>query len=156
MRTILLFAFCFLASQAFSQGERHLSLELLGSGGIASLNYEQSILQKEPLDLKFRVGVSFAPIDRNNGTALAFPLMLHAVVGQSPHRLDVGAGQTFSLTTKGSFFLRMPLSAGYRFQPEGKRYYLRLAYTPILSYLIDFQWQHWGGFTIGYQIKGKS
>lgn len=135
--------------------QRHLSLELGGSGGIASLNYERSLLEKADWRLDMRIGFSTLPVDANNGWILVFPVMAHAILLPGQHRIDLGAGQAISLTTKGSFFLRAPLSLGYRFQPTDKRFYLRAAYTPIVSYLLDFQWEHWAGITLGYRLSPK-
>ncbi|MGL4598608.1 MAG: hypothetical protein ACRCYO_13915 [Bacteroidia bacterium] len=133
--------------------ESFLSFELGGSGGLASINYERVFRQNESRKILWRVGFSLAPIDRNNGTVLVFPLMIHGVWGSSKHKLDVGIGQTISLSTKGSFFIRMPTSIGYRLEPAEKRYYWRFAYTPMFSYLVDFQMQHWGGIAFGYRLK---
>lgn len=130
----------------------YLSAELAGSAGVGSLNFETTMLIRNPVDLVFRAGLSFAPIDKNNGTAIIFPVMVHMLLGKADHKLDVGLGQAFSVTTRGSLFARMPFSVGYRFEPVEKRYYLRAAYTPIISYLFNFQWEHWGGITFGYRI----
>ncbi len=134
---------------------RYFSFELAGSGGLASVNFEKTILDKEKLDLNFRAGFSLFPVDPNNGTVLVFPIMFHAIYGQSAHKVDFGLGQSFSITTKGQSFILMPLSLGYRFEPIDKRYYLRASYTPLFSYVIDRQWQHWGGITFGYKLKLK-
>ena len=128
-------------------------MELGGSGGLASINYERAFYTSSFTELDFRAGFSFAPIDRNNGTALIFPLMVHALLGEGQHKLDIAAGQTFSITTAGNFFIRMPLGLGYRYQPSEKPFYFRASYTPIVSYLLDLQWEHWAGITFGYQIN---
>ena len=153
MRNWLLLTFSLLAvSCLFAQKHRYLSFELAGSGGFGSINYEKGFIEKPQFQLIGRVGFSLAPIDRNNGSALVFPVMVHAVVGKNGHGLDLAAGQTFSMTTHGAIFLRMPLALGYRYQPLEKHYYLRISYTPIVSYLVDLQWEHWGGLTFGYQF----
>ena len=143
------------STNIFGQKSRFVSLELGGSGGIASLNYEKEIWEREVLDLSLRFGFSFVPIDRNNGTVFIFPIMIHGIFGHSAHKFDTGIGQTLSFTSKGALFFRAPLSLGYRFQPIGRRYFFRVAYTPIVSYLVDFQWEHWAGLTFGLRIKGK-
>jgi len=152
---IYLIILLFLPAFLNGQKDHYLSFELAGSGGFASINYEKAFLQKEKTDFYYRLGFSFTPIDRNNGTAFIFPLMLHTTLGQGDHLLDLGIGQTITLTTKGSFFIRMPLSLGYRLAPTNKKHFWRFSYTPIISYLLDRQWEHWGGITFGYQI-GKS
>jgi len=140
---------------SFSQINDYFSFELAGSGGLASFNYERTFLDKEMIDLNWRVGFSYAPVDKNNGGALVFPVLVHGLIGKNAHKLDVGLGQTFSITTKGRPFIMMPTVLGYRFQPIEKNYFLRLAYTPIISYLVDFQVQHWAGFTYGYHFNRK-
>ena len=132
--------------------DRYFSFELAGSGGLGSVNFEKIALDRERVDLYMRYGLSFVPLDVNNGFGLVFPIMVHARIGNNNHYGDFGIGQAFTVTTKGAFYLRMPTSFGYRFEPEGKRYYIRPAYTPIVSFLFDFQWEHWGGFTFGYRL----
>lgn len=160
-----------ISNTSLAQKERSLSFELAGSGGFGSINFEKNIYLKsenEPIvdelmspkkigfKLDMRYGFSFTPVDKNNGVVLIFPIMLHAVKSKGNHGLDMGLGQTVSITTRGRFFIMMPASIGYRFQPLDKKYYLRFSYTPIISYLIDFQYQHWGGITFGYRLKSKS
>ena len=150
---LLIFALC--ASVCYGQNDRYVTFELSGVGGFASLNYEKSFFKKGVNDISYRFGFSVTPIDKNNGMVLIFPVMIHDVIGKTAHKLDLGIGQSFSVTTKGDFFILMPISFGYRYQPEDKKYYLRLAYTPLVSYLIDFQWQHWAGFTYGYRLNKR-
>ncbi|MEN0046206.1 MAG: hypothetical protein AAF806_04000, partial [Bacteroidota bacterium] len=109
---IYLTAFLFLPIFLNAQQSRYLSFELAGSGGLASINYEKIFSQKGNADFYYRLGFSLAPVDRNNGTAFIFPLMLHTKIGQGKHLLDLGAGQSISITSKGSFFIRMPMSLG--------------------------------------------
>ena len=154
-----------------AQKERSLSFELAGSGGFGSINFEKNIYLKsenEPIvdelmspkkigfRLDMRYGFSFTPVDKNNGVVLIFPIMLHAIKSKGNHGLDLGLGQSISITTRGRFFIMMPASIGYRFQPLDKKYYLRFSYTPIISYLVDFQYQQWGGITFGCRLKSKS
>lgn len=141
-----------LSISAFSQKSKYLSFEVAGSGGLGSLNYENAFFESEKMDLHFRAGLSFAPVDKNNGIGIVFPLMVHTILGAGNHKADIGLGQTFTITTKGSFFVRMPFSVGYRFEPAEKRYYLRASYTPIISYLFNFQWENWAGLTFGYRL----
>lgn len=150
---VILFIFLIFHQSAFGQKQNYFSFELAGSGGIASVNYEHTIMDKTVLDLNMRYGFSFIPIDKNNGTNFIFPIMLHGLIGQKNHKLDLAIGQALSITSKGSFFLSAPLALGYRYQPAEKNYFLRASYTPLVSYLVDFQWQHWGGLTFGYHFN---
>lgn len=140
-----------------THGQRHLSLELGGSGGLASINYETNLSKSEKIQLHYRSAFSFAPIDRNNGNVLIFPQMIHLIYGKGMHKADLGAGLAPSFTTKLSgFYVRFPLSLGYRIQPREKNYYVRIAYTPILSFLFDAQWQHWAGITFARQLTSNT
>ncbi len=140
-----------------AQAVRHISLEVGGVGGFGALSYEREVLKKGAFRMDLRFGFSFVPVDANNGSALIFPVLAHGLIGNGQHQLDLGIGQALTVTTKGSLFVLMPASIGYRFSPgkgkvDGCRLYLRPAYTPLISYLLDFQWQHWAGLTIGLRI----
>ena len=80
-------------------------LELAGSGGLGSVNYEQDFYLFEKGALAWRAGLSLAPIDKNNGVGLVFPLMLHAKLGSGSSQVDAGIGQGVTVTTNGAFFL---------------------------------------------------
>lgn len=134
--------------------QKNLYFELAGSGGFGSINFEWNFLSKGKFRWMLRTGLSGTYIDKNNGVGFVFPLMVHAVYGKN-HGLDVGIGQALTITTRGSLFLRTPLSIGYRLEPQGKRIFYRFSYTPIVSYLVDFQWEHWGGITIGYKLRSN-
>lgn len=133
---------------------RNLYFELGGSGGFGSFNFEWIFKEKKDFRWMLRTGISGTYVDKNNGAVLIFPVMVHGVYGQK-HGLDIGIGQSFSITTRGNFFLRAPLSIGYRLEPESSRFFYRFSYTPIISYLVDQQWEHWGGISIGYKLKPK-
>jgi hypothetical protein len=158
---LLIISLC-LAFHLPAQYERGIFFEIAGSGGFGSLNYEKTFWSAMPTNelslstpyvLTWRAGISFTPIDKNNGSGIIFPVMVNCIWGQKKHKLDVGLGQTFTITTRGSFYFRMPLSVCYRFQREGGRFFYRAGYTPIVSYLFDFQWEHWAGFSIGYTLN---
>lgn len=137
--------------QSLGQENGAISLEIAGVGGFGSISYSKQFKKWDKLGLEYRAGLSFVPIDNNNGNAFIFPLLVHATYGNEKHLADVGLGQTVTVTTRGSAFVRMPTSFGYRFQSEGHMFY-RLSYTPIISYIYNAQWEHWGGVTIGYNL----
>lgn len=131
-------------------------LEIAGSGGFGSFNYEKYFFKKNNTEFTWRVGFSLAPIDKNNGTGIVFPLMIHSIIGKSSHKLEFGLGQGITITTKGSFFALATASIGYRYQPETKNWFYRVTYTPLISYLVDFQIQQWAGISVGYTFDNKS
>lgn len=135
---------------------KYVFLELAGSGGIGSINYEQDIWQKRKAFYTFRAGLSLAPIDKNNGTGLVFPLMFNSILGQRKNKLELGIGQGLTVTTKGNWFLLTTAGIGLRHQSAASPIFYRITYTPLISYLVDFQTQHWAGFSIGYKLKYKS
>lgn len=153
---IVLLFFSFTA--AIGQGNKRKSvfLEIAGSGGLGSINYEKTFLKKNFSELTWRAGLSIAPIDKNNGAGFVFPLMAHSIIGKSVHKIEFGLGQGITITTKGNFFALTTASLGYRYQHEEKKWFYRVTYTPLISYLVDFQVQQWAGLSIGYTLKNKS
>jgi hypothetical protein len=142
------------AEMSVAQEKGALSLELAGVGGFGCLSYQKEFYRFDRFGLEYRAGLSFVPIDRNNGNAFVFPVLAHATYGNGRHMADLGLGQTVTVTTRGSLFLRLPTSFGYRFQTNGRMFY-RIAYTPIISYLYNAQWEHWGGMTVGFNLGKK-
>ncbi|TND06965.1 MAG: hypothetical protein FD123_3429 [Bacteroidetes bacterium] len=132
--------------------KRYAFFELAGSGGVGSLNYEQSFLQKEKTQFTWRAGLSFAPIDKNNGMGIVLPFMANAAFGASKHKLEFGLGQALTVTTKGNWFILAPALLGYRYENPDKKIVYRVSYTPLISWLFDFQVQQWGGLSIGYKF----
>jgi|688.fasta_scaffold51727_4 hypothetical protein len=142
-------------AQTTAPKRKSLYFEFGGSGGLGSMNLEKNIRTKGIHTLTWSAGFSIAPIDKNNGFGLVFPIMLHSLTGKKAHQLELGIGQGITVTTKGSFFALTTAAIGYRYQAENKKWFYRVTYTPLISYLIDFQVQQWAGFSIGYQLKTK-
>ncbi len=153
---LLLLSSTLILSQSRDDKGKAVFLELAGSGGLGSINYEREFSKKNSNTFTWRAGLSFTPVDKNNGTVIVFPVMVNALFGNSAHKLELGLGQGVSITTKGKFFIRGIAGLGYRYQSESSRWFYRLTYTPLLSYLIDFQFQHWGGLSIGYLLNTRS
>lgn len=142
----------------FSQSSNVASgyLEMAGSGGLGSLNYEKNFTAIKNTSLTWSGGLSFAPIDKNNGTGIVFPIMLHSLSGKSAGKLELGIGQGITITTRGHFFILATAAVGYRHQAPDKNFFYRITYTPIVSYLVDFQYQHWAGISFGYSFNKKT
>ncbi len=159
MKYKVLFLFVLLIQFAFGQTSpqtKSVYFEIAGSGGIGSINFEKSFLKKKFTDFTWRVGLSLAPIDNNNGTGIVFPLMINSIIGKNAHKLEIGAGQGITVTTKGSFFALTTAAVGYRYQPQSKNWFYRITYTPLISYIVDYQLQNWAGFSIGYTLNENS
>ncbi|MEI7801114.1 MAG: hypothetical protein WCI97_00575 [Bacteroidota bacterium] len=154
-KSFFLFLFLISCLNSFAQKSKSVFLELGGSGGLGSINYEKCFSQKDKIAFTWRTGLSFSPVDRNNGNAIIFPLMINSIIGKSKNKLELGIGQGISFTTKGSFFFLALADIGYRRQNPDKRFFYRITYTPLISYIVDLQVQHWFGFSIGYNIRKK-
>lgn len=161
----LLFLFLTIIVRAQDK-ERNVFIELGGSGGLGSLNYEQIFKRKirnhtgwdgddgiSPVRCSFRCGISTTPIDKNNGWVVIFPSMVNLIYGKGSHKAELGGGFAPSITTKGAFFIKSPLLIGYRYQNSKKKFFYRISYTPLFAWLVDYQWQHWAGVSIGYRLS---
>ncbi len=142
-------------TQTDTPKKKSFFLELAGSGGFGSVNFEKDVRIKKNIIYSSRIGFCFIPIDRNNGNALIFPYLFNARVGKNAHKLEVGIGQGVTLTTRGSFFVLGLAAIGYRFEPLEKKIFFKIGYTPLISYIFDRQIEHWGGIGIGYTFKSK-
>lgn len=134
--------------------DRSIYLELAGNGGIGSVNYEADLFTKEKKHLCWRAGLSGFPIDKNNGFAFVIPLSANFIYGRD-HQLELGIGQSLTVTTKVKLFVRTVPIVGYRFQPAEKSWFIRVSYTPLISNIWDIQYQHWGGISFGFKLKSK-
>lgn len=136
-----------LMSASAAGGDRSLLLELGGSGGLGSLSLRTALSERTDL----RAGLSGMPINRDAGWVWILPVLIE---GHTPGRVQLfgGIGQGLSLTTRGVPHLRGLLSAGIRHVPEEQRVSVGLAYTPLVSYLLDRQLEHWAGLQLGWRL----
>ncbi len=130
-------------------------LEIGGSARFGSANYENIFSKKGQFDLLWRVGISGFPIDKNNGFVMVIPAIFGSLIGQGNNKLELGIGQGISITTKGKIFALATPIIGYRYQNTRKRFFFRITYTPLISYIFDFQYQSWAGVSIGYNFNIK-
>lgn len=150
--TICIFFVCSIAGYSQTK-QTQFFFELAGSGGLGSFNIEKEFAQKNKVQFTYRAGISFSPIDKNNGSAIIFPLMVNAIIGEPKHQFEAGIGQGLTITTKGSAFALATGALGYRHQIKESRMFYRLTYTPLISYLIDTQIQHWAGVSLGFVLE---
>lgn len=139
--------------QKGSDKRKSVFIEIAGSGGLGSINYERLLFTKNKTEFTWRAGLSFAPIDKNNGAGIVFPFMINTLIGKNVHKLELGFGQGITITTKGSIFSLTTAAIGYRYQSQAKKWFYRVTYTPLISYLVDFQIQQWGGISVGYTLN---
>lgn len=127
--------------------------EALGMGGLYSLSYERTFGARQWM---LQPGLSVYAADSK--PLIIIPVMFKKAFGKGPHRLETGIGQGFTFRPDDGikFFARGLLLAGWRMQRSDSPWIFRAFYMPYISYLINWQYQHWGGVGIGYQIGGKS
>ncbi|NOZ48019.1 MAG: hypothetical protein GXO79_14765 [Chlorobi bacterium] len=145
-----------LATQAFCQEfvqKKSVYIELGGSAGFGSVNYENIFNKNGKIDLLWRIGISGFPIDKNAGFVFIIPTTISGLIGKKNHKIELGIGQGISMSTKGRFFSLTTPVIGYRYQNAGKRFFYRVSYTPLISYILDFQYQNWLGISIGYNLN---
>lgn len=153
--TVFIFLFFFLSAKLAAQTDslwpkRSLHIELGGSGGIWSVSTERS-LGRQGWILQF--GYSFVPTGKLYISTL--PILIKKTFGEKEHKLEAGVGQGLSLAFGDGvkFFPRGILEIGWRYQKTNSRWIFRAMYTPLISYIVDLQYQHWAGIGIGYQIQ---
>lgn len=157
--TLSFIFFLLLSTEVYCQeivNKRSIYLEFGGSAGIGSFNYENIFTEKEKVNLLFRIGVSGFPIDKNNGFVFVVPTIFGALIGKSNNKIELGIGQALSFTTKGRIFSLATPIIGYRYQNMKKQLFFRVTYTPLISYILDIQYQHWAGVSIGYNLNFKN
>jgi hypothetical protein len=125
--------------------QNDIFLEVLGSGGGYSLNYERLILLGPPFTLRGRLGISFF------ASRFTFPALLqvsHTLKG--PLALEWGGGVSLIPDIgEGRLNKEWTLLAGFRYSNiEG--FLFRLSYTPFLRGGEDgLRIEHWGGVSAG-------
>lgn len=169
MKKILLISACllFISVIANAQSAAKAVYAELGGAGIASINYDMRLQQKND-GLGFRVGVGGFSIkfdDGNNNSErsglLTVPLELNYLLGKDDkHFFEFGAGATFvSISNKSSnvdisndqFSSTFGhLYLGYRLQPAEGGFVFRAGITPVFGkgYFIPY----YAGISFGYKF----
>lgn len=139
-------------------------LELLGNGGLYSINYERMLSN----DLSARLGFSYFSIsasasssDGSQSSAKASivtaPALFNYMVGGKNHKLEMGAGATLIYVSASASGGAASASgegvgvagtgvAGYRYSPADGGFVFRVGYTPLFG---KGGYQSWGGMSFG-------
>jgi hypothetical protein len=133
--------------------KRSLFFEAGGNGGVYTLGYERKLGRQESRKFNMCLGLAVLP---TSGTSVTLAHTINVIVGKTKHKAEAGTGYMLAISLGGKGgTLRGTFRLGYRFEPPGKRYYLKFAYTPFYSVIYNFQWEHWGGIAFGYYLKKK-
>ncbi len=135
-------------------------VELLGNGGLYSLNYDRIVAE----NVSIRGGFSYISVSASgvassaNVTLMTFPLLANFLVGSPSHKFELGAGPLIvyaSGTTSagGATGSASGLGVvgtaviGYRYVPYDGGFHFKVGVTPFFSGNGFFGW---GGISFGY------
>ncbi len=152
------FGYCQAQDPSPFKARNSFYLELLGSGGVYSVNYERLFSVKTNHAYGFRVGPGF---NFSGPTGLIGELF--TMVGAGSHHGDFGIGflGSYGRDTEGSYFTskRAYLSAvprlSYRYQKPTGGLMLRAGFTPFIkiSGASDTKtFRPWFGLSLGYSF----
>ena len=147
-----------LGSDSSSVSRHAIYLEVLGAGGLGSLNYDRTFFDKSHFMAGARVGIGsihFTDFTRRFNPDLVFPAGAFLCYGKRM-KAELAGGLTitsivypdpenFRPSRRGE--VHAWASIGARYQRRTKGVLLRLAYTPIIEF---GAWRHWAGASVGY------
>lgn len=161
------FSLSFVLSVMLSFTNSAISQQLLtsiaGKAGFYTLEYQQLFLKDKKLQVYAGIGVSGFAVDQRATIVLPFTVGCQqrwntweafAGLGFSPNFSYYY--QAFSVGTSPSrmrFYSRSFVELGVRRYFSNECFSLGLSYTPLISFIENFQWEHWGAITLGYHFK---
>jgi hypothetical protein len=153
LSVILFITYSLAYSQDSVSYNKRLLFETGGNGGVYSLNFEKDFPKVCSGNLKWEAGFSVVPL--GSRIVIDFPLSINYTLGKSRHKAEFGTGQLLiiNIGSGNAGFIRGTLHIGYRNQLPQKRWFWKIAYTPFYSYAVNFQYEHWLGAGVGYQIR---
>jgi hypothetical protein len=116
-------------------------IELLGNGGLYSINFDHIFLYKDKFKISGRVGASVFPVGYH--VEQSYVIETDFIFFKNPHHLEVGPGLTLqrkynpvcSDTTGATYAWENiwfgMLRIGYRFQKQEDGFFFRFGLTPI-------------------------
>lgn len=139
-------------------------IELLGNGGLYSLNYDYIYYYREKFKMSGRVGASLFP----NGYYIeqSYVIESNFIFLKNPHHIEIGPGLTlqrkFNPTCADPSIYRWEsiwfgmFRFGYRYQPQDDGFFLRAGITPVfyrksdcgVEFPVTQTW-FWAGVAVG-------
>lgn len=149
VKSVLIFIFLSSSLSAQRLWKHYAISEIGGTGGLYSFGWEALSQRK----IAVQVGLSAIPADGE--LIFTVPAVLKYVHGDQKHHPEIGLGLGASVVNRYglSGFVRGIGLIGWRYQPIDRRWCYRAFYSPLVSFLVDFQWQHWGGIGISYRLS---
>ena len=130
-------------------------IELLGTGGPYSLNYERLLSRQNIGGLRYGVGITLLP------TYQGLTQRLTKLWGKGEHHAETGLGilvarqndpEAFDFNNRNGYVIRIHLSpqVGYRYQKNTAGLLFRATYTPWINYYSgQVRFRNWAGISIG-------
>ena len=140
----LLLIFQFYIYSGYSQvpDKIAVTLDLLGSGGVYSVNGEYEILKLNFIKVNTRLGIGYLPYQ--NSIFLSIPAGLNFLTGKGMHHFEGGLGLSYinglsylKIETEGSTnyyadeAIYFAPSIGYRFDKFSKGILIKVYYSPL-------------------------
>ena len=133
--------------------KNNIQFELLGTGGLYSVNYERFLVNRNRFKTSVQLGIS--PMFRTSWNGLSIPISITELFSFKKHHLELGIGIAPNFVSHenhgNSWESLLNGRVGYRFQKPSGRFVFRAGYTPFL-YFPDNKFIHWGGISIGYSF----
>ncbi len=173
---IILVIFSFASSSGFSQNDNSIQnrnsvhLELGGTGGYYSLNYERNIINHNSFKTSVQFGIRYFP---GVWSDIWLPIGINELFSFNAHHIEIGIGvvtlremardqlNNYAIIDRfWSYALTGRL--GYRYQKPDGRFIWRIGFTPFLQrerggLIYDPTaklniFNPWGGLSIGYSF----
>lgn len=152
------------SSSSERKAKNVMYLELLGNGGLYSINYERMLSN----DMSARLGFSYFSISASGTSSdgqqssakasiVTAPALFNYMVGGKNHKLEMGAGATLIYVSASASGGAASASGegvgvagtgvvGYRYSPADGGFVFRAGYTPLVG---KGGYMSWGGVSFG-------
>ena len=160
-----------LTIQVKGQNVEHLNLssrntvyvELLGSGGIYSVNFDRILIPSDTFNVAGRIGLTYLPVieEFNDHPTIGFPFEISFLFGEKNGKLELGIGATyfyaFEELKNSSYTIFVP-RIGYRLQKDQGGLFIKTGFTPwipVFAGSVNPGIVPMIGFALGHTFKNK-
>lgn len=128
--------------------KNNIQLELFGSAGLYSINYERIIFNQNKYKTVGEIGFSVLALKAWKG--VSFPLSINQLISFQRHHIEFGVGILPNYTS-GDFFTGWETyysaRIGYRYQKPNSKFIFRIGAVPIFAFP---GFGVWGAINFGY------
>lgn len=128
--------------------KNNVQLELLGSAGLYSINYERIIFNQNKYKTVGEIGFSFLSMKDWNG--VSFPVSINQLISFQNHHIELGVGVAPNYVS-GKYFTGWDdiysARIGYRYQKPNRKFIFRVGAVPIFAFP---GYGIWGAVNFGY------